>query len=97
MNKKELVKEIATRTRISQSNVRLVLDAFKGIVIDTLTDDEKIVIDNFLKFEMKKQASRVGTYGLGENKGKQYITKERYVPKVKIAPNLKKEIIETFK
>lgn len=97
LNKKELIKEIAIRTKISQSNTRLIIDAFKDVVIDALSNNEKVVIDNFLKFEMKKQASRIGTYGLGENKGKNYITKERFVPKTKIAPNMKKEIIETYK
>ena len=94
MNRKELIREISTRTRISKSNVRLILDSFKGVIIDTLSNDEKVVIDNFLKFEMKTQASRKGVYGVGENKGKTYTTKERVVPKVKLAPKIKNELIK---
>ena len=61
MTKTELVMLLADRTKLTQKNVIEVLDGFRDIVIETLSeDDEKVAISGFGTFEVRLRPARKG-------------------------------------
>lgn len=60
MNKKELIKEIATVTGLTQVDVTKVLDGFKSVVVDTLKSGEEILLAGFMTFKPSVTKIREG-------------------------------------
>ena len=60
MNKEELVKAIANKTKISQKNTAEVITSLIEVVQKTVSKGKKITLVGFGSFEAKKRAARVG-------------------------------------
>ena len=60
MNKKELIKAVATKTGFSQKDITEVVDVILGTITDTLTDGNEVNIAGFGKFLVQERAAREG-------------------------------------
>ena len=60
MNKKELIKAVATKTGFSQKDVTEVVDVILGTITDTLVDGNEVNIAGFGKFLVQERAAREG-------------------------------------
>ena len=58
MNKKELIKTIATKTGFSQKDVSEVIDNTLDAIIDSLYEGEEVNIAGFGKFTVQERAAR---------------------------------------
>ena len=60
MNKKELIKAVATKTGFSQKDITEVVDVILGTITDTLVDGNEVNIAGFGKFLVQERAAREG-------------------------------------
>lgn len=60
MNKKELIKAVATKTGFSQKDITEVVDVIFGTITDTLADGDEVNITGFGKFLVQERAAREG-------------------------------------
>jgi len=60
MNKKELIKAVATKTGFSQKDIAEVVDVILGTITDTLVDGNEVNIAGFGKFLVHERAAREG-------------------------------------
>lgn len=60
MNKEELVKEIAKKTKMSQKDAGEVLAAFIGTVEKAVSKGQKVTLVGFGTFERRERAARTG-------------------------------------
>lgn len=58
--KDDVVREIGNATGIRQTTVRRVLESFLDFVVNELGNDNRIQIDGFGIFELKRRSPRVG-------------------------------------
>jgi DNA-binding protein HU-beta len=86
MNKTELVKAIAKKSKLSQATSAKVVDAFMEVVKKTLKKGDKIAIMGFGTFERVKRAARKGR---NPQTGKEIKIKAKHVPKFKPSKVLK--------
>lgn len=59
MNKEDLVKEVAKKTRVTQKEVSEILNATIEVIQKNVTKGKKITLVGFGSFEAKKRAARV--------------------------------------
>ena len=60
MNKTELVKSISKKTKLTQRDCSMCLDALKEVVAETLTHGETIVLSGFGRFFTRFKPQRKG-------------------------------------
>ncbi len=60
MNKSELVKEIADRTGVSQSDVDSVVSGLFDVVAGAISRGEKVTIPGWISFERGERSARTG-------------------------------------
>ena len=60
MNKEELVKEIAKKTKVSQKESAEVLTALIDTITKTVSKGKKVTLVGFGTFESRKRAARTG-------------------------------------
>lgn len=60
MNKKELIKAVATKTGFSQKDIAEVVDVILGTITDALVDGNEVNIAGFGKFLVQERAAREG-------------------------------------
>ena len=60
MNKKELIKAVATKTGFSQKDITEVVDVILGTISDTLVDGNEVNIAGVGKFLVQERAAREG-------------------------------------
>ena len=56
MNKKKIINKIAKETNFTKKDTENFLNTFIDVITDSLNNDEKISIQNFLTFEVKDVA-----------------------------------------
>ncbi len=61
MNKKELIDDIAKKTKLTRTQVRQVVEETFQNIIDTLGKGEKFKMIGFGSFHVKRRAARKGT------------------------------------
>lgn len=59
MNNKELVSELANRTKWSSKEVSSLVSATVSVIIGELTEENSVAIPSFGTFEVKKKLERV--------------------------------------
>lgn len=89
MNKTELVKEISTRTTLTQKDVTTVIDTFQDIVKNTVGGGDKVSLTGFLTFSKKHVEAKSGTIQIGDKKGEAWNTPEKDEISVKISKSYK--------
>lgn len=60
MNKNELAKEIASRMSVTVTETLRFIDTMNGVISDTITRDESVLIQNFGHYTSWKQVERMG-------------------------------------
>lgn len=85
MNKTDLVKEISTKTTLTQKDVASVIDAFQDVVKDTVVSGDKVSLAGFLTFSKKHVEAKSGIVQLGDKKGQTWSTPEKDELSVKIS------------
>ncbi|NJK81683.1 MAG: HU family DNA-binding protein [Chloroflexaceae bacterium] len=60
MQKTEFIKEVATRTGMSQKDTRHIIDAAFEIVAETLAAGQKVTLTGFGTFEVRERQEREG-------------------------------------
>ncbi len=60
MNKEELVKEIAKKSKVSQKSVANILSATLDTIEKTVSKGKKVTLVGFGTFESRKRAARTG-------------------------------------
>lgn len=60
MTKRELVNALAVKRNVSKRQAEEWLDAFTGIVMDRVSDGEKVSVTGFGVFDLGKRAARRG-------------------------------------
>ena len=60
MNKKQFIKALADKANFTQKDAGIAFEAFAETVADVLKSGEKICIDGFGTFELKKRDAREG-------------------------------------
>ena len=60
MNKEELVKEIAKKTKLSQKEVTEIVSTTVDIITKTVSKGKKVTLVGFGTFEARKRAARTG-------------------------------------
>ena len=60
MNKKQFIKALAEKANFTQKDAGLAFEAFAATIADTLKSGEKISIDGFGTFELKKKEAKQG-------------------------------------
>ena len=58
MRKKELITKTANRAGVSKSSCETVIDAFIEEIKKSLSNDEKVMINGFISFEVIERAER---------------------------------------
>jgi DNA-binding protein HU-beta len=86
MNKSELIDSIAQRSGQPKDAVNAVLDAFEGVVVDSVKSGDKITLPGFLIFEKGHRAARTGK---NPQTGEAIDIKAADVAKVKIGSKFK--------
>ena len=61
MNKKELIDDIANKTKLTKAKVRLVVEETFQNIIEALARGEKFKMIGFGSFHVKRRAARKGT------------------------------------
>ena len=64
MNKSELIKSVSKRTKLTQKECALCLKALRGVVEETLSHGEPIVVSGFGRFVTRYKAERRGIHPL---------------------------------
>ncbi len=60
MNKNELITAVAESSGLSKKDAEKAINAFVGVVTDTLGKDEKVQLVGFGTFEVRQRAARKG-------------------------------------
>lgn len=60
MNKKDLIKEVSSRSGVSQKDAQRVFDSIMAVIGDKLRDNGEVVIPDFGKFSIKQVPERQG-------------------------------------
>ena len=60
MNKKELIKNVATKLDITQKDTEAVVSEVFNIIADALVDGEEVSVTGFGKFSVSERAARTG-------------------------------------
>lgn len=60
MNKKELIREIAAKTEMTQKDVAKVVEGIQETITTTLQEGDNVSLIGFGKFEVRTRAARVG-------------------------------------
>ena len=60
MNKEDLVKEVAKKTKLSQKDVAEILNATIEAITKTVSKGKKVTLVGFGTFESRKRAARTG-------------------------------------
>ncbi|HBG50070.1 MAG TPA: DNA-binding protein [Cyanobacteria bacterium UBA9971] len=60
MNKEDLVKEVAKKTKLSQKDVAEILNATIEAITKTVSKGKKVTLVGFGSFESRKRAARMG-------------------------------------
>ena len=60
MNKSELIAAMAAKTGETKKDAEAALNAFVGVVTDTLVKGDKVQLVGFGSFEVRKRAARKG-------------------------------------
>ena len=60
MNKEELVKEVAKKTKMSQKEVAEIISATVEMITKTVSKGKKVTLVGFGTFEARKRAARTG-------------------------------------
>lgn len=77
MNRRDLIKSLATRMNTSEVDAGRFIDSFAGIVRDTLSDGGDITLLGFGRFHCKKQRARIGR---NPNTGESIAIPARFIP-----------------
>ena len=86
MNKKELVKAIAEKTKLPQKEVKAVIDAFVDVVIDALKKEEEVRLTGFGTFTLRERKERVY---VNPKTGEPIEVPKRRVPVFRVGSRLK--------
>ncbi len=60
MNKTELVTALAVRAGVTKKEADVVLSAIVDVIMDTVANDEKVVLIGFGSFEARERSARTG-------------------------------------
>lgn len=60
MNKKELIKKVATEMDITQKDTESVVTSVFNTIADALVDGDEVAITGFGKFSVSERAARIG-------------------------------------
>lgn len=60
MNKAELINAVAASAEVSKKDAEAVITATLDAIVDALKEGEKVQLEGFGSFEVKKRAARVG-------------------------------------
>ena len=60
MNRSELVNEVASKSGQGKNEVDSVLKAFQDVVVDKVSEGEKVTLQGFVSFERTERAARQG-------------------------------------
>lgn len=60
MNKSELINAIASKAGLTAVDTAKVVDAFMGVVQETLSQGDKVALTGFGVFEVREKAAREG-------------------------------------
>lgn len=61
MNKKELIKEAAQKSGLSQKDAQRIIDSTLSVISDHLRNGEEVIIPDFGKLSVKNVPERTGT------------------------------------
>ena len=86
MRRNTLVDKISKKTGISKSDCNKMLDAFSDTVLEALCNGEKIMIKDFVSFDVQKKEPRKGR---NPKTGEVVIFPEVKIVKCKVAKKIK--------
>lgn len=89
MNKVELIANVAAKTQLSKSNVKLVLEGILDEVVESLKAKEAVQLIGFGTFKVTESAERTAR---NPHTGEKIIVPAHYVPKFKFSDNVSKEV-----
>jgi DNA-binding protein HU-beta len=78
MLKKELIKEFATKSEITQKAAEQYLTDLLEVIMDGVAKDGEVIITGFGKFEKKPVKGREGTIQFGDRKGQEWATEDSF-------------------
>lgn len=84
MNKAELIKAINKNTGIKQDDVAVVLNNFKEVIKETVSNGDSVSISGFITFETKHINAKKGISRLGKE-AKEWTSPERDVIKATLS------------
>lgn len=65
MTRKEMIKEIAARTELTQAQATTMLNCFQDVVRERVSNDDKVALTGFMTFEKKHVEETSGETTLG--------------------------------
>lgn len=80
MNKKELAKEVASRTSMTVVETLRLIDTMNEVISESIGRDESVLLQNFGHFTPWRQAGRMGR---NPRTGEKYMIEERTSVKFK--------------
>lgn len=86
MNKKELVKAVATATEMTQKDAEVVVTAAFDTIVNALKMGEEVAIPNFGKFDVVKVAERTAR---NPHDGSEVVVPEHSKPRFRASSVLK--------
>ena len=86
LNKKMIVKKVATKCDYTQKDVASVIDAFTKIVTDALAAGDEINIMGFGKFVTTERGERMGR---NPQTGEEMVIKSMIIPRFKPSSTMK--------
>lgn len=91
MNKTELVREIANKSKeeVTQKQVSAILEALPEVVIEVLKAGDDVTLPNLGKMSVKDVPERRGKIMMGERKGEEYVVEAHREPKMKLTKSFK--------
>ncbi len=94
MRRKEAIAEVARRTGLPASQVRLVIEELLNVIIDEVARGNPVIFRNFGVFYPKLQRRRIAR---DINRGKPLVVPARFVPGFRPYPNFKRAVLEGLK
>lgn len=86
MNKTDLIDKLADHTGLSKVDAKRAIEAFTAIVMDSLAEEEEVVLVGFGTFSVSKRGARKGR---NPQTGKEINIPARKVPKFKVGKAFK--------
>lgn len=94
MIKTDVVTEVSQKTGLERKEVKNVLEAFFGIIKDSLTSGENVYFRGFGSFILKKRARKIGR---NITKNTSIVVPEHYIPYFKPSKEFSIKIKENVK